>query len=459
MIKSIIDKLIHDSKYNQYFDANKKLSYVMISTGSYRPYGKGRIVFLILQDNIPSLVVKFYKQSNGLMQNEFKTQEIIYKKCNGKGIPKPLGILILNDIEIMVEEGIEGKNFERYISDNPSQNLVQCMMSKIYSLYDHFRNLQDLSNFGALNKEVNQLFDKFIYLYTPNENELLTIRKCISLFLQHFKNEKIFTRYSNGDFISRNLIVDVENITLIDFEYVNKTHLYHFDWFRFFKYQYVLSNDYLYSIILNSEITDPFILSSLAEFTKYRSNEPFDVASRMIFEIKEYVLRNDSLSLAFLEGEKKNMGRFISDISSRMNDKQVINSQKFSLNDMLLSEKEFYHNLYSKIHGYAKFDNKTQKIQKELVEQEKKIKKLQGEKESLQRKNLALSTFIDNENIVDTPLKKTVNDLYLEILHRYADREGLMHFSLLLEKKKITVDDLRQSLLNSDEHKMIEEDF
>ena len=52
-----------------------------------------------------------------------------------------------------------------------------------------------------------------------------------------------------------------------------------------------------------------------------------------------------------------------------------------------------------------------------------------------------------------------MNDLYLEILHRYADREGLMHFSLLLEKKKITVDDLRQSLLNSDEHKMIEEDF
>ena len=75
MIKSIIDKLIHDSKYNQYFDTNKKLSYVMISTGGYKPYEKGRIVFLILQDNIPSIIVKFYKVPNGLIQDQFKKQE------------------------------------------------------------------------------------------------------------------------------------------------------------------------------------------------------------------------------------------------------------------------------------------------------------------------------------------------------------------------------------------------
>jgi len=56
-------------------------------------------------------------------------------------------------------------------------------------------------------------------------------------------------------------------------------------------------------------------------------------------------------------------------------------------------------------------------------------------------------------------LKKIVNELYLEILLRHADREGLMHYSLLLEKKKMTVDDLRKALLNSNEHKIIEETF
>ena len=79
MIKSIINSLTNDSTYNQYFDPNKKLSYVMISTGGYKPYEKGRIVFLILQDNIPSIIVKFYKVPNGLIQDQFKKQEIFIK--------------------------------------------------------------------------------------------------------------------------------------------------------------------------------------------------------------------------------------------------------------------------------------------------------------------------------------------------------------------------------------------
>ncbi len=52
-------------------------------------------------------------------------------------------------------------------------------------------------------------------------------------------------------------------------------------------------------------------------------------------------------------------------------------------------------------------------------------------------------------------MKKIVDKLYLEILHRHADRDGLMHFSLLLEKKEMTVDDLRKSLLDSNERKML----
>ena len=455
MIKSIINSLTNDSTYNQYFDPNKKLSYVMISTGGYKPYEKGRIVFVILQDKIPSIIVKFYKVPNGLIQDQFKKQEIIYKKCGGKGIPKPLGILMFNDTEIMIEEGVNGKSLERYISDNPSQDLVKSVMHRIISLHDHLNNMLEPSTFDAFNKEVNQILDKFIKLYSPSENELLTVRECISIFLQHFKNEKIFKRYSNGDFISRNLIVDDENITLIDFEYVNETHLYFFDWFRFFKYQFSLSSDYLYSIILNTEINDDSFISSLREFTKHRSNKQFDVASRLVFEIKEYVLRSDSLSLTLYNEEKKGMNSFISDISSRLHEKHVVNTQTSSSNDILVSEKEFYHNTYAKIHEYAESDNKIQNIQKKIRKQEKRIKELVNETESLQRKNTALSSFIDHDKVLDTSSKKIVNELYLEILHRDADREGLTHFSTLLEKKKITIDDLRKTLLDSDEHRML----
>ena len=165
MIKSIINSLVHDSKYNQYFDTNKKLSYVMISTGSYKRYEQGRIVFLILQDGIPTITAKFYKEPNGLIHNQFENQEIIYKKCGGKGIPKPIGILMLNDVEIMIEEGINGKNLDRYLSDNPSQNLVKSIMQRVISLYEHLNAMLEPSTFDSLEREVNQLVDRFINLY------------------------------------------------------------------------------------------------------------------------------------------------------------------------------------------------------------------------------------------------------------------------------------------------------
>ena len=57
----------------------------------------------------------------------------------------------------------------------------------------------------------------------------------------------------------------------------------------------------------------------------------------------------------------------------------------------------------------------------------------------------------------DNKYEKTVDDLYREILLRPADREGLMHFSSLLEDGNITEDDLRELLLNSEEKKEMED--
>ncbi|MGI0011327.1 MAG: DUF4214 domain-containing protein [Nitrosopumilaceae archaeon] len=51
--------------------------------------------------------------------------------------------------------------------------------------------------------------------------------------------------------------------------------------------------------------------------------------------------------------------------------------------------------------------------------------------------------------------KKIVDDTYREILHRPADPQGLEHFSSLIDAKKITVDDLKKTLLESDERKLL----
>ena len=452
MIRSIINSLKNDSKYSNYFPANKKLSYVMINTGSYRTYEKGRIIFLILHDNVPSLVVKFYKNSNDLVEEQFKKQELIYEKCNGIGISKPLGIKILNNIHIIIEEGVNGKNFEKYISENLSQNLLKLIMEKIILLHHNFNNTEELSTFDALNEEVNQLLDQFLKTYNPNEKEIQIIHECKSIFLQYCKTKKIFKRYSNGDFTPRNLIVNNDKITVTDFEFAEETHLYFLDWLRFFKQQSILSNNYLYEI-LNSEIKNQYFISALKEFTKYRSNEKIDIAFRLVIEIKHYVVRSNVLSPALYKSYKKQMYQFISEITSRLNEKNIVNNQILALNDTLSHEKEFYQNMHNTIHKHVEDKEEVQKLQNQIIEQEKQITKLVNKKESLEKTNRAISTFIDNDKILDSHFKKIVDMLYLEILHRRADKEGLLHYSTLLEKKKMTVDDVRNALLDSDECK------
>lgn len=55
--------------------------------------------------------------------------------------------------------------------------------------------------------------------------------------------------------------------------------------------------------------------------------------------------------------------------------------------------------------------------------------------------------------------KKTVDDLYREILRRPADESGLQHYASLLESGKMTVEDIRKALLDSDEYKSIKSDY
>ena len=52
--------------------------------------------------------------------------------------------------------------------------------------------------------------------------------------------------------------------------------------------------------------------------------------------------------------------------------------------------------------------------------------------------------------------KKEVTKLYKEILLREPDKTGLYFFISQLESKKITLDDVRKSLINSEEGQSIQ---
>jgi hypothetical protein len=52
-------------------------------------------------------------------------------------------------------------------------------------------------------------------------------------------------------------------------------------------------------------------------------------------------------------------------------------------------------------------------------------------------------------------MKSSLNNLYGELLRRNADEEGLNYFIPLLIDQKISLDDVRQSIINSDEYNRI----
>ena len=52
-------------------------------------------------------------------------------------------------------------------------------------------------------------------------------------------------------------------------------------------------------------------------------------------------------------------------------------------------------------------------------------------------------------------IKEQLRSVYLEILKREPDEKGLAHYLTLIMNKKQTVDDVRNSMYNSDEYQVI----
>ncbi|MGI0011647.1 MAG: DUF4214 domain-containing protein, partial [Nitrosopumilaceae archaeon] len=87
-------------------------------------------------------------------------------------------------------------------------------------------------------------------------------------------------------------------------------------------------------------------------------------------------------------------------------------------------------------------------LQKQIQEKDEQLKSLQKQIQDIHDSSIwrMLHKF-------DSKSKKTVDDLYREILRRPADEIGLQHYASMLESGKMTVDDIRKALLESDEYK------
>jgi hypothetical protein len=72
---------------------------------------------------------------------------------------------------------------------------------------------------------------------------------------------------------------------------------------------------------------------------------------------------------------------------------------------------------------------------------------------SAEYKSLLLPKEVKSLSEINNQTKKTVDDLYREILYRPADPQGLQYYALLLDSGKMTKEDVRNALLNSTERK------
>ena len=127
----------------------------------------------------------------------------------------------------------------------------------------------------------------------------------------------------------------------------------------------------------------------------------------------------------------------------------------FAQQKMSLTENEFAIEILYKEILLRQADPKGLKFYLQMLEDGMTIddvKKLLMKSDEYQ--NRFVETGISSIDDLNPETIKTVNDLYLEILNRSADYNGMLYYGFLLETGKFTTDDIRQSLMDSAEYDM-----
>ena len=326
MIQSIISELKKNEGIIGY-DTSCPLHYALISSGSYRNYQRGRINFIIFNEKaIPLFFVKFYKdkQMNKLIENEFEKQLFLCTTYKNQKIPKPLALLNINGFSIMVEEAFNGKTLSRFLSEDSSiENVIEVIDYGKKVQNELNKNLQ-LSSFSEFEDEVHDLVHAFTSIYKPTPLEEFLIKKYTDIFIKQFKDKTVYKRFTNGDFIPKNIILSSDRLpVLIDFEFVEETHLYFLDWFRFFTYYFNVPPEIIHHI-LEHDFEDYFLNAALFRFRDLKNlvNNPVIGAMWLIFYMKDFIIKSYVFPIQQFKKERENLRSKLS--SAFIQDQDII---------------------------------------------------------------------------------------------------------------------------------------
>ena len=127
----------------------------------------------------------------------------------------------------------------------------------------------------------------------------------------------------------------------------------------------------------------------------------------------------------------------------------------FAAKKLDLSEKEFAIELLYREVLLRQSDPKGLKFYVQMLEEGMTIddiKKLLMESDEYQNRFIEIG--ISSIDELNPETIKTIDDLYLEILGRSADLHGMLYYGPLLENNIITIEELRQELLDSEEYSL-----
>ncbi len=322
MIKSLINTILNKKKLFN-VDSSHEISFLVVTSGYYRSYDKGRLVILVFQNSKLLFVMKFYKSNNGEILQEFKIQKL-FNSISPNLISKPLYCENIHGFNILIENPIDGKNFSRYLSENLEQKLIKNSLTLVSNFYEELNDNSESSSYSELSDEVNVILNEFSKNNTLEKYEIDFIHQCKFIFLEYFKNKSISKRYSNNDFIPKNFIISNEKLFLIDFEFIKKTSLYFFEWYQFFKYNPLVSNNFIHDLLI-SESKNSFFYLALQEFTEYQKNDKFNISCRLIFEIFEFEKQFSVFSQGSKQILKKNFKNLINDLKLRYENQDKLN--------------------------------------------------------------------------------------------------------------------------------------
>jgi hypothetical protein len=322
LIKSLINTILNEKKLFN-VDASHEISFLVVTSGYYRSYDKGRLVILVFQNSKLLFVMKFYKSNNREIFQEFKIQKL-FNSISPDLISKPLYCENIRGFNILIENPINGKIFSRYLSENLEQKSIKNSLTLVSNFYEELNDNFESSSYSELTDEVDVILNEFSKNNTLEKHEINFIHQCKSIFLEYFKNKSISKRYSNNDFIPKNFIISNEKLVLIDFEFIKKTSLYFFEWYQFFKYNSLVSNNFIHHLLI-SESKNSFFYLALQEFTEYQKNDKFNISCRLIFEIFEFEKQFSVFSQGSKQILKKNFKNLINDLKLRYEHQDKLN--------------------------------------------------------------------------------------------------------------------------------------